>query len=76
MKTKTKKFWALKKLDISYNPASINYINDKFKDIALEYTSQEKLLYNKSTLTLVCCCQNMEIHITFNKHDITKIQKM
>ena len=44
MKTKTKKFWALKKLDISYNPASINYINDKFKDIALEYTSQEKAL--------------------------------
>ena len=27
---------SLKKLDTSYNPAYINYINDKFKDIMLE----------------------------------------
>ena len=36
MKTKTKKFWALKKLDISYNTASLYYINDKLKDIMPE----------------------------------------
>ena len=26
----------LNKLDTSYNPASLNYINEKFKDITLE----------------------------------------
>ena len=33
---------ALKKLDTPYNPASLNYIHDKFKYTTLEYTSQEK----------------------------------
>ena len=31
----------LKKLDTPYNPAYINYINDKFKDMMLEDNSQE-----------------------------------
>ena len=35
---------AFKKLDISYNPASLNYINETFKDIMLENASQEKEL--------------------------------
>ena len=31
-------------MDMSYNPVCINYINDKFKDILLEDTSQENSL--------------------------------
>ena len=27
---------ALNKMDMSYNPASLNYINEKFKDMTLE----------------------------------------
>ena len=30
----------LNKLDTSYNPASLNYINEKFKDIILEDTPE------------------------------------
>ena len=33
---------ALKKMDTSYNPASLNYINDKFNYLLLEYMLQEK----------------------------------
>ena len=31
---------ALKKMDTSYNPDCLNYINDKFNNMTLEYTSQ------------------------------------
>ena len=33
---------SLKKLDTSYNPASLNYTKDKVKDMMLEYAPQEK----------------------------------
>ena len=33
----------LKKLDKSKNPASLNYINDKFNNMTLEEKSQEKV---------------------------------
>ena len=36
--------WSLNKLNTSYNPASLNYINYKFKNMMLEDTSQEKSL--------------------------------
>ena len=35
---------SLKKLDTSYNPASLNYINEKFKDMTSEGTPEEKVL--------------------------------
>ena len=41
-KSTKKSFQELKKLYTSYNTAYLNYINDKFKDITLEDTSQEK----------------------------------
>ena len=40
LKHRKKVTQALKKLDTSYIPDSINYINDKFKDIMIEDTSQ------------------------------------
>ena len=66
--------WSLNKLDLSYNPDSINYINEKFKDMTLEDASQEKELYAKK-LTLVCCHQHKTNHRTFKKHGITNIKK-
>ena len=43
MKKKGKKLiQELKKMDTSYNPTYINYMNDKLKDITLEETSQEE----------------------------------
>ena len=38
---------SLKKLDTSYNPASLNYIHYKFKDMKIEYVSQEKSLIHQ-----------------------------
>ena len=38
---------ALNKLDTSYNPDYINYINDKFKDMMLEDKSQEKSIIHQ-----------------------------
>ena len=38
---------ALKKLDTSYNPVSINYINDKFNDMTIEDKSQKKAIINQ-----------------------------
>ena len=38
---------ALKKLDTSYNPDYIDYINDKFKDMMIEDTPQEKSLIHQ-----------------------------
>ena len=35
---------ALKKMDNSYNIASLNYINKRFKDMKIENTSQGKTL--------------------------------
>ena len=41
---------ALKKLNMPYNTASLNYINDKFNNMKLEDTSQEKsLIYQEHT---------------------------
>ena len=38
---------ALEKLDASYNPAYLKYINDKFNDMTLEDTSEEKALIHQ-----------------------------
>ena len=38
---------SLKKLDMSYNPFSLNYINDKFKDMTLEDILQENALIHQ-----------------------------
>ena len=38
---------ALNKLYKSYNISSLNYINDKFKHMKLEDTSQEKTLIHQ-----------------------------
>ena len=34
-------------MDMSYNPSSLNYINDKFKDMMIEDMSQEKLFIHQ-----------------------------
>ena len=39
--------WALNKQYTSYNPASIHYINDNFKDMMLKDASQEKALIHQ-----------------------------
>ena len=60
---------------MSYDMTSLKYINDRFKDITSEYTSEEGPFFTKNTLTLVCCFQHMASHIILKKSVFTKIQK-
>ena len=53
---------SLKKLDTSYNSASLNYINKKFKFKPIEDTSEESDFFTKNAHTLVCCCHHTESH--------------
>ena len=66
---------ALKKLDMSYNTACLNYINYKLKYMVLEYVSDENHLYTNNTLTLACCPHHTEGHTIFKMCDITMRQK-
>ena len=60
---------------MSYNNASLNYIYDKFKDMMLEDTSQEKSLINQENSYFVVMASESGEPKHFSKHGTTKIQK-
>ena len=62
-------------MEKSYNNASINYINDKSKDMILKDTQEDNKLFTKNMLTLVCCCQHTANHRLFKNCGITDIYK-